>query len=92
MAICAAGHHGPTKGAISPAPLVQPRRNGKAALVLQFLEIENFVELEMLIIISIVLSRGANLLQCPHELLLSLSWTPSPLPLTSGRMSKCFRL
>ena len=68
---CAAGHRGPAKGAISPAPLVQPRGNSKAALVLHLLEIENFVELEMLII-SIALSRGANLLQCPHELLLSL--------------------
>ena len=84
---CAACHHGPTKGVISPAPLEQPCGNGKAALVLQLLEIENFVELEMLII-SIMSSGGANLLPCPHELL--LSWAPSPLALTDWKNKQIF--
>lgn len=32
--VCAAGRRGPKKGAVSPVLLVQPRGNGKAALVL----------------------------------------------------------
>lgn len=87
--VCAAGRHGHAEGAISPVLLVQPHGSSKVALVLLLLEIENFVELEMLII-SIVSSRQANLLQCPRELL--VSWALLLLPLTSGRIRRCFRL
>lgn len=87
--VCAAGHHGHIEGAISPVLFSQPHGSSKVTLVLQLLEIENFAELEMLVI-SIVSPRGAKLLQCPHELLLSGALLL--LPLTSGTTRGCFRL
>lgn len=77
------------RSAASPMLFVQSSGNGKAGLVLQLLKTESFLEVEMLII-SIVLSRGANS-YCAPVSCFSLSWAPS-LMLLTRRTSKCCRL